>query len=208
MVPFIVVDGAEETGGIRLHPVIEQLMTKMNIGGKWTANLGPRTLKPSLKRLLRECIVYDNRDLNYNIYKHRWDLLRIKYDNPELAQFIPNFVVLQQNDVNIRFDVLYRNVYYLGEDEYNAAVNRVEAEEREQLRREQQERWEQQERLAAEDEAAQVPRRRSNGRYYGGRLNRRTKKKSHGLPKSKAKSKAKSKSKSKKSKKYNKTKSI
>ena len=251
IVPFIV---AEK--GIKLHPVIDQLMRtiiemKPATQALWGPILGEQhAIKPSLKRILQEFRV-DVRGLDSSLYESRWVLLRTKYDNPVLAEFIPKFVVPQKKDIDYRFYWLFEALDRLGTREYDAAKWEAERQADAERRREwlaEQERLEeerrqadagrrqqrQEDRLAAqrnvgqrqgaEEQLAAQPNRRprtpspdprlpNNGEHYrqGGRLNRRTKKRSHGknLPKSKPKSKTKpkSKSKSKKSKKYNKTRS-
>lgn len=238
IVPFIVAEGIDktgeivETGGITLHPVIDQLMRviiEMDPASaeKWGPILGDRNaIKPSLKSIIEEFKNifgslfklgrYFYLEDNHEIRRKRWILLITKFDNPELAQFIPKFVVLQKGDIYCQFYIFLKMLEEFSEieDQHQTMLDEEEA------ARVAREAREEAHRVWAEDRAARLgannhldnrERSRSPPRRRGGRLNRRTKKRSHGknLPKSKPKSKTKpkSKSKSKKSKKYNKTRS-
>jgi hypothetical protein len=213
MVPFIVVD--KEIGGITLHPVIDQLMRVIiemqpASAEKWGPILDQRAIKPSLKSIIEEfknifgsLFMLDRFfyfEDNHEIRRKRWILLTTIFDNPELAHFIPTFVVLQKGDIYCQFYNFFETLEEISriEDQHQAMLD--EQADREAARR------------AWEEERAGHPllgdRRRSRSPpREGGRLNRRTKKRSHGKNLPKSKTKPKSKSKSKKSKKYNKTRS-
>jgi hypothetical protein len=220
IVPFIVAES--EPGGITIHPVINQLIRAIIVmlpderAQMWVPILNIHANKPSIKR-----IVKDFKDIffeffkiksdfchqeNFEILRRRWMLLDTKINNPTLAQFIPNFAVIQKVDICYFvyqfLDMLEKLKYK--QDQHQAYLD--DKAKREKAEEAFAERW----RNAHMDAPNRRSRSRSRSRSPvegGGRLNRRTKKRSHGknLPKSKSKSKSiKSKSKSKK---YNKTKS-
>lgn len=191
VVPFIVDATAEN--GIKLHPVIDDLTRVM--GG------APREheVKPSLKSQLETIRHASNIGFYYDTRprSNRWILLTTINDDPVLARFIPKFVVIQKGDLDCRFHILLDALNQMRRREIDAQDTMREQAAR--RAREAERAREAAERAAAEREAAERAAARARSRSRGGRLNRRTKKGSHGknLPKSK----------SKKSKKYNKTRS-
>lgn len=203
IVPFSV-DGTEY-GGIKLHPIIDLLMlaTKQMEPDPEIQEEFERMLekngsipKPSLKGIVTEfkntsCEFFHLQpDFCYGYYpaRDRWMLLIKKINDPTLAQFIPNFVVIQKGDI-----------YCFGSRFLDMLEKMSDTQDRHQKHLDHLDRETKRQAAARERSRSRSP------RGGGNRLNRRTKKRSHGknLPKSKSKS-IKSKSKSKK---YNKTKS-